>query len=120
MATKNIDALLDDIRFLGYEQHSIVESVRALVKSNFPDAIEEVKYGGILFSSGVQFCGVFAYKKHVSVEFRMGARISDSFGLLEGRGKGRRHLKLFAVADVGEKKLAQYLTLALEVAEINA
>lgn len=114
MATKSLQALLDDIRLLGSEQYLIVEAVRALVKSSFPCTLEEVKYGGILFSSGVQFCGVFAYKEHVSVEFSMGAKIADTYGFLEGRGKGRRHLKLFTVIDVEEKRLVQYLALALE------
>ena len=86
MATKSLQALLDDIRLLGSEQYMIVEAVRALVKASLPDMVEEVKYGGILFSSGAQFCGVFAYKEHVSVEFSMGAKIADTNGFLEGRG----------------------------------
>ncbi|HFU77490.1 MAG TPA: DUF1801 domain-containing protein [Epsilonproteobacteria bacterium] len=98
----------------------MVEAVRALVKSSFPDTLEEVKYGGILFSSGVQFCGVFAYKEHVSVEFSMGAKIADTYGFLEGRGKGRRHLKLFTEIDLDEKRLAYYLPLALEAVKENA
>ncbi len=119
LETKKLQTLLDDIRLLGQVQYSIVESVRALVKSSLPDIEEEVKYGGILFSSGVQFCGVFAYKEHVSVEFSMGAKITDTYGLLEGRGKGRRHLKLFTVTDVTEKKLTHYLPLALVAVETN-
>ncbi|WP_062810581.1 DUF1801 domain-containing protein [Alcanivorax sp. NBRC 102028] len=120
MATKSLHVLLDDIRLLGSEQHLIVEAVRASVKSSFPDTLEEVKYGGILFSSGVHFCGVFAYKEHVSVEFSMGAKIADTYGFLEGRGKGRRHLKLFTLIDVEEKKVVHYLPLALEAVKENA
>lgn len=120
MATKSLQALLDDIRLLGSEQYMIVEAVRALVKASLPDMVEEVKYGGILFSSGAQFCGVFAYKEHVSVEFSMGAKIADTNGFLEGRGKGRRHLKLFTVMDIEEKCLAYYLPLALEAMEEDA
>ncbi len=116
MATKSVQTMLEDIRLLGEEQYGIVEAVRALVKKNFKDCTEEVKYGGILFSSGIQFCGVFAYKEHVSVEFGSGAKISDAFGHLEGSGKGRRHLKLKSIADIKSKKLAQYLPLALQAA----
>ncbi|HEX5686805.1 MAG TPA: DUF1801 domain-containing protein [Ideonella sp.] len=94
------------------ERYEIVEAVRTLVKKLFKPFSEEVKYGGILFSSGVQFCGVFAYKEHVSVEFGEGAKIKDAFGHLEGAGKGRRHLKLRSVADIENKRLAQYLPLA--------
>lgn len=84
MATQSVQSLVDDIRLLSETNHEIVEAVRALVKKTFKSASEEVKYGGILFSSGVQFCGVFAYKEHVSVEFGSGAKIKDDIGLLEG------------------------------------
>ena len=110
--TKSVQNLLEDIRLLGEVQFDLVQSVRSLVDSQFPDVEEVVKYGGILFSSGVQFCGVFAYKEHVSVEFGAGAKIKDSIGLLEGTGKGRRHIKLRTVADIEAKQLPAYLKLA--------
>ena len=61
MAKKSVQTLLDDISLLGGEQHSLVEHVRKLVKKTVSPVSEEVKYGGIIFSSGVSFCGVFAY-----------------------------------------------------------
>lgn len=112
MAIKSVQTLVEDIRLISETNHEIVEVVRTLVKKTFKSTSEEIKYGGILFSSGVQFCGVFAYKEHVSVEFGSGAKIEDEFGFLEGAGKGRRHLKLKSVADVKSKKLAEYLSLA--------
>jgi hypothetical protein len=114
MATRSVSSLLDDMRLLGGDQLQIAEAVRTQVRKTLPDVTEEVKYGGILFSSGgVQFGGVFAYKEHVSVEFGKGAAIDDPFGFLEGSGKGRRHLKLRSVGDIRSRKLAQYLPLAL-------
>jgi hypothetical protein len=112
MATKSIQALVEDIRLLSETNYEIVEAVRAMVKKTIKGTTEEVKYGGILFSSGVQFCGVFAYKEHVSVEFGSGAKIKDDLGHLEGSGKGRRHLKFNSLADIKGKMLAQYILLA--------
>lgn len=113
MATKSIQALLEDIRLLSEENYQVVEAVRARVRKTFNAATEEVKYGGILFTADVQFCGVFAYKEHVSVEFGSGAKIKDTLGHLEGSGRGRRHVKLRSVADIQSKSLAEYLPLAL-------
>ncbi|MGL6075244.1 MAG: DUF1801 domain-containing protein [Fimbriiglobus sp.] len=116
MATKTIEALLEDIRLVREENHEIVEAVRLLVKKTYKSSTEEIKYGGILFTSGVPFCGVFAYKEHVSVEFSSGAKIEDTLGHLEGTGKGRRHVKLRSVTDIKTKCLAKYLPLALSAA----
>lgn len=117
MATKSVSALLDDIRFVNEQSHDIIQAVRALIHKTIANVSEEVKYGGILFTASVQFGGVFAYKEHATVEFSYGATIDDQLGFLEGNGKGRRHIKLQSVTQIKEKKLAQYLTLALQAAQ---
>ena len=117
MAKKSVQDLLEDIRLVNEQNYEIVEAVRTLVKNTIESASEEVKYGGILFTSGVQFGGVFPYKAHVTVEFGNGAKINDPFGFLEGTGKGRRHVKLLSVSQIQDKKLAQYLSLALQAAK---
>ena len=117
MTKKSVQKLLEDIRLVNEQNYEIVEAVRALVQKTFETTSEEVKYGGILFTSGVQFGGVFAYKAHVTVEFGSGAKITDTFGFLEGAGKGRRHVKLMSVAQIKDKKLAQYLSLALQASK---
>ena len=116
MAAKSVQALLDDIRLLGEDKYELVEAVRALVRNSFTASTEQVKYGGILFGTDVQFCGVFAYREHVPVEFSHGAKISDPFGHLEGTGKGRRHVKLRSLGDIKAKELARYLPLAHKAA----
>ena len=80
MATKSVETLLNDIRLISAEHYELVEAVRAVVKQNVDPVTEDVKYGGILFASGVPFCGVFAYKEYVTVEFSKGAHIHDSLG----------------------------------------
>lgn len=117
MAAKSVDALVADIRLLSEEGYALVQAVRDLTRQTLDAVGEEVKYGGILFSSGgVQFGGVFAYKQHVTVEFGSGASIVDPHGQLEGAGKGRRHIKLHALEDIRNKHLADYLKLALKAA----
>jgi hypothetical protein len=111
---KSVEDLLNDIQLLGSERYELVTSIRDIIKKKFKPFSEEVKYGGILFSSGVQFCGVFAYSGHVSIEFGSGAKIVDEYGHLEGSGKLRRHLKIVNLSDVKAKKVAEYLKLALE------
>ncbi len=113
---RTVEAILVDIRLRGEELFQIVEQVRKLTKKTVNPLTEEVKYGGILFSSTHLFGGVFAYKEHVSVEFSHGSMITDTDGFLEGSGKGRRHIKLRSVSDIQAKNLAVYIQLALEAA----
>jgi len=113
MTTPRVANLLEDIRRLSEDRFALVQALRQLVLDLDPGVSEEVKYGGLLFSAGKPFCGVFAYAKHVSLEFGDGAALPDEHGVLEGAGKLRRHIKLCALDDVEQKHVLHYLTLAL-------
>jgi hypothetical protein len=80
-----------------------------------PGVTEEVKYGGLVFSSVQPFCGIFSYTAHASLEFSQGAVLADTVGVLEGRGKGRRHIKLRHVDDLRRCRIESYLDEALKV-----
>lgn len=114
-APKTVDVLITEIKEKSEAIASLIQLVRALVKKSTPAVTEEVKYGGILFSS-TAFCGAVAYKEHMTVEFSKGARIDDVWGYLEGGGKSRRHIKLFTAKDVRAKELTSYVPLAWEAA----
>ena len=115
--TKSVQALLEDVRLLGEEQFQVVEAVRALARKTAHPLSEEVKFGGILFTSEVQFGGVFAFKQHVSLEFSHGTMIVDPAGVLEDGGKGRRHIKLRSVGEITDKNAASYIKLAVDAAK---
>ena len=109
--------LLDDWQTVNPDLYEIADSARMKILQLAETVNEEVKYGGILFAAPEPFCGIFVYKQHVSVEFSHGAGIVDPHGLLEGKGKGRRHLKLHTLEDVENKHLTDYLRLAQKAAE---
>ncbi len=117
MVTTPIQRLLEDIRLLSATNFEIVQAVRALAREVLGDVSEEVKYGGIVFSSPRAFGGVFAYKEHVTLELSRGADIDDALGWLEGAGKKRRHIKLTSLAQIAEKRLAEYLVLGRQATE---
>jgi len=115
MSTDRVAGLLEDIRLLDEGRFKLVQEVRELVLA-LGSVSEEVKYGGILFSAGKPFCGVFSYAKHVSLEFGEGASLPDKHRVLEGEGKFRRHIKLFSLQDIPAKHLQEYLALAFMAA----
>jgi len=98
----------------------IVERLLTLALSVAPDAAGVAKYGGTVIQTTPgqpksQFCGVFAYENHVSVEFTNGAQLDDPKQLLEGRGKHRRHLKFTRLADIDDKHSLDFLRQAYKL-----
>lgn len=119
MPKNRVTTLLEDLRLLDADRFELVQSLRELILSLDTAISEEVKYGGILFSAENAFCGIFSYTKHVSLEFGAGASLPDKFKVLEGEGKFRRHIKLTTTQDIADKRLREYLVLAMNLAKAS-
>ncbi len=113
MPTDRIAKLLEDIRLLNSDRFALVQALRGTILGLDAAISEEVKYGGFMFAGEKPFCGVFAYARHVSLEFGAGASLPDKFKVLEGSGKFRRHMKLSSAQDIADKHVLEYLVLAL-------
>ncbi|MBM3421794.1 MAG: DUF1801 domain-containing protein [Chlorobi bacterium] len=109
MTDVNVSRLLQELQITNPERYELVQAVRQAIYSVVLDASERVMYDGFMFSGEAQFCGVFAYREHVSVEFGRGCYLDDSHCVLEGGGKLRRHINLFSAADITAKFLEQYV-----------
>jgi len=88
---------------------NIVRSLRKIVLEIAPKSEEKIMYGGIVFISDRMFCGIFLRKKYVTVEFDRGYEMNNTQKHLEGRGKYRRHLKIYTKADIERKKAKHYI-----------
>ena len=117
MTTRSVADWLSALRRNDELRYHLVEEVRQLALQAGPEITEQVKYGGILFAGSNGFCGLFSYTHHVTVEFGAGAGLPDPHGQLEGKGKGRRHIKLASAGDIEAKHLRDYLALAYADAE---
>ena len=65
-----------------------------------------------MFTATAQFCGVFAYTQHTSIEFGRGCEFTDPYRVLEGSGKLRRHIKVHTRSDIVTKRVHTYIRQA--------
>ena len=91
------------------EFEGVLKAVRTLVKKSVKGVEEYVNPWKIpSFDSNGPLCCFMVGKEHVTFAFLRGAALPDPEKLLEGTGKGVRHVKLRSVAEVkrpGVKKL---------------
>lgn len=97
--------------------YAIAQRLRQMALDCGPATREEVKYGGILFAGQRGFCGVFVYAAHVTLEFGEGAALPDPAAELQGKGKGRRHLKFTAEDEAALARAAHFIALARALAD---
>jgi hypothetical protein len=102
---ENVQRFLDDMKEIDEVKYDILQACRKIVFTLFPNVNERIIYGGIMFKTNEDFGGIFASKKHVSFEFGERYLMNDPEGILEGKGKYRRHLKLKTLDDVSAKQV---------------
>ena len=93
----------------------IIFQLREIISEQAPDVIEKNKYGGLIYpisnnkSSDIFVCAIFTYSDHINIEFSRGFELNDKLKVLEGKGKFRRHIKIYKVEDIKDKKIEQYI-----------
>ena len=106
---ERVNAFLDDLQATSPEKLDCFVAVQAVFHRTSDELVEGIKYGGLVFyRQGELIAGIFPYKQHLSVEFSNGVRFTDSDGLLEGKGKYRRHLKIRSKQDIDTKQVAEF------------
>lgn len=100
MKSKKVEDFLADIKSHFPEKYEVFYKVKALFVNNSPRLISDIKHGGLVFFEGKELIGgIFQYKKHISIEFSYGVKLPDPYSVLEGKGKLRRHIKIYNLDD---------------------
>ena len=99
---------------LDEETGALIGKLRSLAKKSLPDIVETVKWGNITYLfGGKNLAWIIIYKDHVDFCFFRGAELNSP--LLEGTGKGLRHIKIKNKNDVDEAEIARLMKKAAEL-----
>jgi hypothetical protein len=110
---KSVDAIthkLDPVK------KELAEKLRSLIKKTLPDAVATVKWGNITYTLNNQnLVWLLFYKDHLDFGFFAGAKLRSK--LLEGTGKGLRHIKIRTSQDINEPEFTRLLKDAAKMAK---
>src|ERR1041385_7328878 len=77
--------------------------LRLVIKKALPGASESVKWGVPYYSlNEVGVASIAEYSQHVNLYFMQGAKLSSD--LLEGTGRGMRHITVKTLEDIKEEE----------------
>jgi hypothetical protein len=110
-------ATFDDYYFAqSLENRAIIRELRDLVKKTAPKLVESVKWGnGCWLKGKVPVAYVYAERIWVQFGFMLGSKLEDPRGLLEGKGRYVRHVKIWEAAELYEDYLAKLLRQAVRI-----
>jgi hypothetical protein len=102
------------------EIREIAHALRRLVARIHPTSVETPRNGEGCTTYGIgprkmtqAFANIMPFKDHVNLGFYHGAALADPNGLLEGTGKGARHVKLRAIQDVSSPAVKALIEASL-------
>ena len=79
------------------ETRAVARRLRKIVREILPKAEESISLGArlALYKETADICGIQANTDRCHFYLAQGARMADKDGLLEGTGKGTRHVKCY-------------------------
>jgi len=89
----------------------LAKKIRSVARSAIPEASEGIRMGIPCYSVDRKYVALIGdYKNHVNLYFPQGAKLSSD--LLEGTGKGMRHIKISEDSDIDNPRISKLLQLA--------
>jgi hypothetical protein len=111
---EEVQNFLNGIMMMDSEKYKFLIEIRKIIFKVYPETEERMMYGGIVFFFNTEmFSGIFANKNHVTLEFSNGFLMEDPNGLLEGKGKYRKHLKIMKREDIVNKEVTYFVKQAV-------
>lgn len=115
MAGKRSSAVDAYVKDLPQEQQPIVEALRTLVLTTAPHLEEKLKWNNPTYVGKSNVCWILSYKDHVDFGFFRGTQLPNPKGLLEGTGKGLRHVKMYSMQDANNPAVKALLREAVKL-----
>jgi hypothetical protein len=89
-------------------QKQICEKVRKIILMTFPNIEETFKNGVPWYECRFYLVGL---KDHVNIGFSIEGLCREELRMFEGNGKYMRHIKIYSIDDIDEKKIARLLNI---------
>jgi len=120
MSAKTGPTVDDYLRKLDPARRAIAVELRALILKAAPQIEEAIKWRQPWYSRRGLVCSIYTAGDHLNLGFSRGVELDDPHGLLEGTGKGMRHVKLRNVADIKKQQFAKWIKGAVRLNETAA
>ncbi|MEH7237813.1 DUF1801 domain-containing protein [Bacillus sp. JJ1562] len=117
--TKTIEAVDQYILKLAEDIQNITAALRKIILDASPNLVEEYKWSMPNYTYKGLVCYLQASKKHVNFGFHRGVELQekDINQLLEGSGKGMRHIRIKKIEEIQPEVFTELIKAAVELNE---
>jgi hypothetical protein len=90
-------------------QKDILKKVRNLILESLPNCDEKAAWGVVTFARGKFYLAALKNKVHIG--FAINGLSKEEISQFEGSGKTMRHIKIFSLSDIDDKKLIKLIKM---------
>ena len=103
-----VDKYIDD---MDPKLRVFAKKIRSIIRKAIPQAVERIWMGIPNYAiNGSGISSIADYSNHINLYFLFGAKLKSK--LLQGTGKGMRHIKIAKRGDIEEKEITRLLKQA--------
>jgi hypothetical protein len=114
-SVKKVDVVGEYASGLSPAHRQLLRSLEGLIGKTAPDADLSFKWRQPWWSDHGLLCTIYEAGDHVNLGFSRGAELDDPEGILEGTGKGMRHIKIFGQGDVRKTVVTRLIRQAVRL-----
>ncbi|WP_077618472.1 DUF1801 domain-containing protein [Bacillus sinesaloumensis] len=116
---RTIEAVDQYILDLPEEIQSITNALRDIILNTSQNLVEEYKWSMPNYNYNGLVCYLQSSKKHVNLGFHRGVELqeNDNNSLLQGSGKGMRHIRIKKMGDIQPELFESLIKKAIELNE---
>jgi hypothetical protein len=112
---KKADLVDQFIEQMSAEQQEIAHTLRGVIRNAAKSLQESIKWGYPCYVGVGNICSILPYRDHVNLAFYRGEELDDPDELLEGTGKGMRHVKISSPKDIRSQAKADLIRSAVSL-----
>src|SRR6185436_9503071 len=98
----------------------IARILRGMIRKAAQSLDEAMKWGHPCFVGIGNVCSIMPYSDHVNLVFFRGAELDDPDNLLEGTGKGMRHVKIWTAKGIRKQAITDLIRSAVSLDQESA
>ena len=91
----------------------IASTLDRTIRDADPELTNSIKWGNPAYEKQGLVCYLAATKAYISLGFFNGAVLADPEGILEGKGKKLRHIKVRELRDIHEERISAWVREAV-------
>src|SRR6185436_3479327 len=101
-------------------QQEIARILRGMIRKAAQSLDEAIKWGHPCYVGIGNVCSIMPYPDHVNLVFFRGTELHDPDQLLEGTGKGMRHVKIWSAKDIRKRPITDLIRSAVSLDQESA